>query len=70
MATVKKARPEVDGEVHLIVSDDASPSIPMEPGKTWRVTTVSVVAPNMERSNAIAARLCGGSNTCVALIEV
>jgi hypothetical protein len=34
------------------------------------VTAVQLVEPTLKASKKIAARLCGGSGTCLALIEV
>lgn len=70
VTTTKKVPPGAGGAVHLIVSDEENPSIPLVAGKNWRVTSVSVVSPELKKSNAIAARLCGGTSTCLALVEI
>lgn len=70
MVTSTKNVPAGGGAVHLIVSDEANPPIPLVPGKNWRVTSVSVVTPELKKSKAVAARLCGGTSTCLALVEI
>lgn len=63
----RKASPKQ--HLHLIVSDETKPSIQLKPGMKLQVVSVSLVDPALKRSRAVAARLCGGTNTCVALIE-
>ena len=55
----------------LIVTDEKNPSIAIKPGMKFQVASVSVVGPDLKKQGkAIAARLCGGSGTCVAVIEL
>jgi hypothetical protein len=58
------------GKVQLIVSDEERPIVALTAGNKFHVTTVSIVTPELKRAKPIAARLCGGSNTCLALIEL
>ena len=55
--------------LRLIVSDEMKPSIPLKPGMKLEVVSVSVVDPALRRSRAVAARLCGGTSTCLAARE-
>lgn len=54
----------------LIVSDDKKPSVMVKAGMKLDVVAVSLVTPDLKRAKPIAARLCGGSDTCLALIEL
>jgi len=54
----------------LIVSNDKNPKVLVKPGTTLKVTTVSLADPQLKKPKKIAARLCGGTNTCLALVDV
>ena len=66
MATKKKTTPAPKTRIHLVESDSKTPMIVAKPGV--RIELVSVSTPD-GRPSKLAARLCGGSGTCVALIE-
>lgn len=55
---------------HLIVSETTEPAISMKPGLRFEVQSVVVVDEQLKTSDKIAARLCGGTNTCLALVEI
>jgi hypothetical protein len=57
-------------ESHLIVSDQTEPAIKMKPGKRFEVHSVVVVDEQLKASSKVAARLCGGTSTCLALVEI
>ena len=54
----------------LIVSDDKNPAVKLKPGMKLHVTTVQLLDPSLKPSRKIAARLCSGGGTCVALIDI
>lgn len=54
----------------LIVSDDTAPKFSLEPGKTYHVSTVNLVDASSAEPSRVAARLCGGTGTCLALMEI
>lgn len=54
----------------LIVSDDKKPNIAVKPGMKLQVVAVSLVDSQMKKARPSAARLCGGTSTCVALIDL
>jgi hypothetical protein len=56
--------------LRLIRSDDKHPSIKLKPGMKLEVISVTLMDPTLVKAKASAARLCGGTNTCVALVEV
>jgi len=66
MATAKKQA----AKLKLIVSDEKNPTVNLKPGMKLNVTTVELLAPSFKPAKAGAARLCGGSGTCVALVEI
>lgn len=57
-------------KLKLIVSDDKKPSVKLDAGMRLDVVSVSLVEPTLKPSRARAARLCGGTDTCLALVEV
>jgi len=52
----------------LIVSKDKSPAVPVRRGMKLEVVSVSFVDESL-KGRRIAATLCGGTSTCVALVE-
>jgi hypothetical protein len=56
--------------IHLIVSDEENPKIEHKHGANAKVVSVSLVDPKLAKSHVTAARLCGGTSTCLALHEV
>lgn len=74
MAKKKKARrtqQKADpAKGQLIVSDDQNPAIALKPGMKFEVVTVSVKEGERLKPSKTAARLCGGTSTCLALIAV
>lgn len=57
-------------KAHVIVSDDAEPAVKLKPGMRFEVVATTVVDAELKASDKVAARLCGGTNTCLALVEV
>jgi hypothetical protein len=55
---------ENTGKLKLIVSDD----VPKVAASTKKVE-VTLVDSQLKQAKPIAARLCGGTSTCIALIE-
>ena len=64
----KKTTPKTN--IQLIESDDSNPSVPVQPGFKFEVVSVSVVEAETAKPTKLAARLCGGTSTCLALIKV
>ncbi len=65
-----KTGPSESGKIHLIESDDTEPTIKVKAGHRFEVKAVRIVDPQLNPSKKVAARLCGGTDTCLALIEV
>ncbi len=57
-------------EVKLIVSDEETPAVTLRPGMRFEVRSVPLVDPTLQNVQVIAPRLCGGTNTCIALVEI
>lgn len=68
MSEHKSEKPKANS--HLILSDDEAPAIKLKPGMRIEVQTVSILDAELKASRPIAARLCGGTTTCLALIEL
>lgn len=58
------------GKVHLIQSDDTEPNIKVKPGMRFEVHATTLVDAELKPAGRIAARLCGGTDTCLALVEL
>jgi len=57
-------------KMRLIVSDDKKPTIKVDAGTRMEVVAVEMIKPMGGKGPAIGARLCGGSGTCLALVDV
>jgi hypothetical protein len=56
--------------VRFIVSDEKSPSVALKSGMQLNVVSTVLVGPDLKRIRNIGARLCGGSGTCMALVDI
>jgi hypothetical protein len=56
--------------VKLVVSADKKPAVKVKPGTQLQVVAVKMLNPANKRPRALGARLCGGSGTCIALVDV
>ena len=65
-ATVRKAA----STSRFIVSDEKAPSVQLKPGMRLDVQVVKLLDPQLRPSRTIGARLCGGTSTCLALVDV
>jgi hypothetical protein len=54
----------------FIVSNSKKPAITLKPGQKIQVTSVQLVDPSLKKAKKGAARLCGGTSTCIALIDI
>jgi hypothetical protein len=61
---------EAKPTVHLIESDDHSPTVGLTSGMRFEVKTTQIVDTTMKPMKKVAARLCGGTSTCLALVEI
>jgi hypothetical protein len=57
-------------KLSLVASDDKKPSVSLAAGMKLEVVSVSLVDPQMKKARIGASRLCGGTSTCVALVEL
>lgn len=56
---------------HLVVSDDSAPKLPLRAGMKFEVHATTLVEPTLKGSSKkLAARLCGGTSTCIALVKL
>ena len=67
MAQRKAAK---SSSMRFIVSDEKSPSIALKPGMRLDVVSTTLVGPDLKPLRNIGARLCGGSGTCMALVDL
>jgi hypothetical protein len=57
-------------KINLIVSDSKTPLASVKEGTKLEVVGVTLAAPQGSKAKKIAARLCGGTDTCIALVEL
>ena len=62
---IAKSSDEQSGKIQLVVAD-AHPTVKPPAGKKFEVRAISVLDANLEGGKKVAARLCGGTDTCVA----
>lgn len=65
---VSKRTPK--SKITLIQSDSATPAIKVRAGTKIRVEKVSIARPDGSKPQKMAARLCSGGGTCLALITL
>ncbi len=55
----------------LVVSEQSSPSvaIPLKAGMRFEVVSVTTVDEKLD-AKRVGARLCGGSGTCLAIVDI
>lgn len=67
MAKRKTGKP---ASVSFIASNEKAPRIRIKPGMRLNVVSTVLVGPDLKRLKNIGARLCGGSGTCMALVDI
>ena len=65
----KKSKSPKAKNVKVVVSDEI-PALTLKPGQRFEVVSVSLVDPTLQKAKPIAARLCGGTSTCLALVDL
>ncbi len=58
------------GKMTLIASAEKSPAVQVKAGQELRVTAVSIQGPDLAKIKRVGARLCGGTSTCLALVDI
>jgi hypothetical protein len=58
------------GKLTLLASKDKNPKVAIKPGMRLNVVAVKLADPMTMKPSKLAARLCGGSGTCLALIDI
>lgn len=66
----KRRRTKAPARVKLMVSDEKRPKVQLKPGVKFHVTSVSLVDATLKRPSRLGARLCGGTSTCIALVDI
>ena len=66
----KRKTAKSSSSLRFIVSNDKSPQVALKPGMRLNVVSTVLVGPDMRRIRNIGARLCGGSGTCMALVDL
>ena len=57
-------------QITLIVSDSVNPTISVAAGHRFEVVTVDMYDASNQKPATMAARLCGGKSTCLALVDI
>jgi hypothetical protein len=64
-----EAKKSTSSKLTLIVSDDKNPKVGLKPGMKLEIVSVKLAEPTLKSAKPVAARLCGGTSTCLALVE-
>ena len=67
---VKKTVNKSKSAMTMIVSNEKKPKIDLKPGMKLDVVSVSLIDPQLKKLRPGAARLCGGTTTCLALVDL
>jgi hypothetical protein len=55
---------------HFIVTNEKHPAVRVKPGMKLDVQSVRLMDPTLRPAKTLAARLCGGTSTCLALVDI
>jgi len=56
--------------INLVVSSEKQPLVPVKAGQKLQVVAVALTGGKGVSKKALGARLCGGTSTCLALMDV
>jgi hypothetical protein len=70
MAMKKRGGRKGRSTAAFIVSNQRNPSVKLKAGMRLDVQSVKLLSPQLRVAKRLGARLCGGSGTCLALIDV
>lgn len=65
----EKNNPEKSA-MKFIASDEENPKVELKAGMKFKVETIELVDATLMPIKKGAARLCGGTSTCLALIDI
>jgi hypothetical protein len=57
-------------KMKLIMSSARRPNVKLKKGAKLKAVAVTLLNPQLKKPKARAARLCGGTDTCMALVEI
>ncbi len=63
-------KPKEIHKIKLIVSEEEAPRIQLKPGMQLKVDVVELVDQKLNPVSVGAARLCGATTVCMALIDI
>ena len=62
---------EITNKIRLIVSEEDYPKVRLKPGLNLKVEKIEILDEDFQEiQKKIGSRLCGGSGTCLALIDI
>lgn len=64
----QRSRKQRSPNMRLIASEEKQPRIALKKGMQFEVVEVSLVDTSLKALRRPAARLCGGTSTCLALV--
>jgi hypothetical protein len=57
-------------KLKLVASNQKNPTVNLKEGMKIEVVTIQLVESTLKKAKKSGARLCGGTSTCLALVEV
>lgn len=70
MTNSSEPKKKPKAKMRLIDSADKNPKIALKPGMKFEVQSVPIIDADLKKPKKVAARLCGGTSTCLALVEI
>lgn len=70
MSAKKPVESKASLKYSLVVTDEKTPKIAVKSGMRFEVRSVTLVGTDLGKPKALAARLCGGTSTCLALVDL
>ena len=69
LTTKAETESKIKTTIRLIESDEQNPRIVAEPGTRIEVVGIELISGETQKPRKMAARLCGGTSTCLALVK-
>ena len=57
-------------KIKLVATNEKNPNVKLKPGMKFEVAAVQLLDPSKGKIKKRGARLCGGTDTCLALVDI
>jgi hypothetical protein len=56
--------------ITLIADKEKNPKVELKAGQQLKVVSVKIAGPQTEKMKRVGATLCGGTSTCLAVVDL